>query len=274
MTELAAICVLTGKDIAAKEMSVNLTRRTMLGLAAGAVAGLASRPAAAAATSGPPVLVELFTSQGCSSCPPADAFLEELTKRNDVVALSLNVDYWDYLGWRDTLGSADYSRRQREYAINRGDGRVYTPQIVVNGRYHAVGSRKGDVYALVDAEVQRFRNNKTVAMDMAVEADQLVINVANAPAANLRQDSTVWVMMYAPAIEVEIQRGENTGRTITYHNVVRKMIPAGMWKGDAKTLSLPKKQLFVEGAKGCAAIVQAGGTGPVLGCTSISQANT
>lgn len=210
-----------------------------------------------------PVVVELFTSQGCSSCPPADKFLGELARRPGVLPLSLNVDYWDYLGWRDTLGSAEFTKRQRDYAQRRGDGQVYTPQIVIDGSRHIVGSQKQDVLKAIDRiEAEGL---PTVEMSLREHGDETVIDVAAAPDQALRQDATVWVLTVKPKISITIERGENTGRTIDYTNVVRRMMPAGMWSGDAVTLKLPRSDLYSGEMKACAALLQVAGVGPIIG---------
>jgi hypothetical protein len=238
-----------------------IDRRAFLVTAAAGLVGARS----AAAASEAPVVVELFTSQGCSSCPPADAFLAELARRPGVIAVSYNVDYWDYLGWRDTLASPVYSRRQRDYAARRGDGQVYTPQMVVNGRRHEVGSRKEAVYEAIAAEGRERAG--IVPMRAGEIADEIVVEVAGAPTDRLRQDSTVWVLMVMPRVTVAIARGENSGREITYVNSVRRILPVGMWHGEAVTLKLPKADLMVEGASICMAFLQVGGVGPILSAT-------
>ncbi len=236
----------------------------MLAGSASLTAALAITPAMAA--DGGPVVVELFTSQGCSSCPPADAFMEELQKRDNVIALTMNVDYWDYLGWRDTLGSADYTRRQRAYAQSRGDGQVYTPQMVINGQTHVVGSRRRSVDKALDAS-----SHVTVPMTMTEAGGEVIVEIGDRPDGVAAGEATIWIAMVVPKISVEITRGENTGRQITYFNVARKLMPAGSWNGKAVTLSLPKKDLFVDGATGCAALLQAGGVGPILGAATFGQ---
>ncbi len=223
---------------------------------AGLVPALASRSA--------PVVVELFTSQGCSSCPPADAFMHDLINRPGVIAVSYNVDYWDYLGWRDTLGSPVFSRRQRDYAARRGDGQVYTPQMVIDGRYHEVGSQRGAVLRAISEEVAK-AGDATVPVRASETKSEVVIDVAGAPTDRLRQDSTVWVLVVAPRISVAIARGENAGNRITYSNVVRRIIPAGSWHGDAVTLKLPKADLMADPADFCVALLQVGGVGPIIG---------
>jgi len=238
-----------------------LSRRHFVALVAGAsVIG----PLAGVAHCGGrrPVVVELFTSQGCSSCPEADAVLGELARRKGVLALSLNVDYWDYLGWRDTLASADHTKRQRDYAQRRGDGQVYTPQMVIDGKRHIVGSKRSEVIAAIEAEAA---GAESVGVSMSEQDGEVVIDVAAAPSGKLKQDSTVWVMLVAPKIGVAVERGENTGKSIDYYNVVRKVMPAGMWHGEAISLRLPKADLFVDGATACAALLQVGGSGPIIG---------
>ena len=233
----------------------------MLAGSASLTASLAITPALAADSG--PIVVELFTSQGCSSCPPADAFMEDLQKRKNVIALTFNVDYWDYLGWRDTLASAEYSRRQRAYAKARGDGQVYTPQMVINGLDHAVGSRRRAVDQALAASAP-----VKVPMTMKEIGGEVIVEIAERPASVPAGEATIWIAMVVPKVSVEISRGENTGRKITYFNVARKLMPAGSWTGKAARLTLPKSELFVDGATACAAILQSGGVGPILGAAS------
>jgi hypothetical protein len=237
-------------------MTYALTRRNALAL--GAVSLLA-RPAIAAASR--PVIVELFTSQGCSSCPPADAFLEELKARPGVVALSYHVDYWDYLGWRDTLGSPEYSQRQYDYAKSRGDMNVYTPQTIINGGSHFVGSQRSKVSAGI-AEARSSSAAKWVDIAMSDNKTDVMINIAAGAATN---EATLWLMAFAPMILVEIKKGENAGKAIAYYKVVRKMVPAGMWHGEEGKIVLPKSSVIPEDCKGWVALLQEGKVGPVIG---------
>jgi len=217
-----------------------------------------------------PVVVELFTSQGCSSCPPADLILGELCASKGVVAASFNVDYWDYIGWRDTLASPEFTRRQYDYARRLGKRQVYTPQMIVNGRHDVVGSRRREVLARVESEATRDPDT-TVSMTIEEVGSELRIHIGDAPTDRLLQDATLWILMTTPKVVVRIERGENSGREITYHNVVRKIIPAGMWGGKAKDLTLPKSNLFVDGAEGCIAMLQVGGVGPVIAVATIGN---
>ena len=243
--------------------SMQISRRRLLGGAAGAaVAGL-SCPVWAA-RSKTPVVVELFTSQGCSSCPPADAFMGELRQHANVIGLTLNVDYWDYLGWRDTLGSAEYSRRQRTYASERGDGQVYTPQMVINGHMHVVGSRRSDVLSAVEQEAGRM-TRRTVPVAISGSGSDVVVDIGAAGVDAQSREATVWMVMVKDAIPIKIARGENTGREITYYNVARKFMPAGAWHGKALRLEYPEKELMAAGVSGCCVLLQVDGNGPVIG---------
>jgi hypothetical protein len=242
----------------------SLSRRSFSLLCAGAAAATVVG-AAGAQPQGRPVVVELFTSQGCSASPPADALLAELSQRQGVVALSLNVDYWNYLGWRDTLGSPDCAQRQRDYAARRGDGQVYTPQMVINGGNQMLGSDRDAVLAAVARESARDPSS-IIPVSLTSGDREVWIDVAAAPGGDVRQEATVWVVALVPKVVVEIGSGENAGRTIAYTNVVRKIIPAGVWHGRELRLSLPRPAIMTESTM-CAALLQADGTGPILGAS-------
>lgn len=234
--------------------NLSLTRRRALGLAL--AAPFVIRPATAATT---PVVVELFTSQGCSSCPPADKFAAELMKQPGVTVMSLNVDYWDYLGWRDTLAKPEYTTRQMDYAHSRGDQDVYTPQMVINGETHAVGSNQ----AVVEKAIALARRRApSMSLQLSATEKELIVNV---PKGEAGSEATLWLLAVAPAVTVKIERGENSGKSITYHNVVRQLVPAGMWDGSATTLKLPRKGIITADSTSCIALLQKGKVGPVLG---------
>ncbi|VAV99857.1 hypothetical protein that often co-occurs with aconitase [hydrothermal vent metagenome] len=215
-------------------------------------------------------VVELFTSQGCSSCPPADLYLGELAKRKELLALTLPVDYWDFLGWKDTLASPAFTKRQRAYAQSRQDRNVYTPQMVINGRVHAIGSDRKEVEAFLLATQDDFAA-MAVDIDLTLDGNRLKINIGGRAAGNSAAEATIWLVLYNRSEKVKIGRGENTGRMITYSNVVRELVPIGMWSGEAMEISLPRKDLLQQGYDGCAVIVQAGATGPIYGAASIES---
>ena len=237
-------------------MTYALTRRNAMALGA---AAMFAKPGFAAVAR--PAVVELFTSQGCSSCPPADAFLETLKNRPGVVALSYHVDYWDYLGWRDTLGGAEYSQRQYDYAHARGDMNVYTPQTIINGGDHFVGSQRSKISDAID-DARSVREERWVDIAMSDNKTDIMINVA---AGEPTKEATLWLMAFAPMISTEIKRGENAGSTIAYHNVVRKMVPAGMWHGEAAKIVLPRESVVPPDCKGWVALLQEGKVGRIMG---------
>jgi hypothetical protein len=207
-------------------------------------------------------VVELFTSQGCSSCPAADALLHRLADRDDIIALSFPVDYWDYLGWRDTLASPKFSERQRAYARSRGDGAIYTPQVVVNGLAHVNGSDEGQIGRAIETTA------KTVAyvpIRLSEDKDKLIIEAAAAAPGAPPKDATLWLAVIATSIEVPIARGENQGKTVTYYNVVRELMPIGMWSGKTLTVQLERSSFMRPGTERCAVLLQQGHAGPIIG---------
>ncbi len=210
-------------------------------------------------------VLELYTSQGCSSCPPADQLLKSYLGRDDVLALSLNVDIWDRLGWPDTLAKHQFTERQRQYARSRGDGNVYTPQTVINGMAHAVGSDRAEIDQMIKATDAKKRS-MAVALTFRPETGGLTLDAPawlNASAAAV--DATLWLVKFTPRIEVVIGRGENAGRTIAYHNVVRDLTAVGSWRGSAKSTALSRAALDGCTVGTCAVLLQQGGTGSILG---------
>ncbi|SHI82385.1 hypothetical protein SAMN05444000_103156 [Shimia gijangensis] len=172
------------------------------------------------------VVVELFTSQGCSSCPPADKFFHEnLSKRDDVIALSLHVDYWDYLGWKDNLASPAYTKRQRNYARAAGHRSVYTPQMIIGGKDHVVGNHPYEVKDLIAAH-----KKKKSVVDVSIErsGNRFVIRAetSQSPGAMV-----VHLVRYRPAETVEIKHGENAGRSLIYANIVEDWDEIAQWDG-------------------------------------------
>ncbi len=214
------------------------------------------------------VLVELFTSQGCSSCPPADELMGKLSGRDDIIVLSLPVDYWDFLGWKDTLADPAYSERQRDYARRRGDSQVYTPQVVVGGIDHAVGSNLKQIEQKI-AAARAALKKRHLNIALAEQGDTITISIDSDQASEL-EDATVWLVLYRGAIPVKIGRGENTGATVFYYNVVKEMTPIGMWHGAPVHFKLPKSELTRGGSDGCAVLVQGKDTGPILAAAQVS----
>ncbi|MCR9108005.1 thioredoxin family protein [Marivita sp. XM-24bin2] len=201
-----------------------------------------------------PVVVELFTSQGCSSCPPADELLAHLGKRDNVIALALHVDYWDYIGWKDKFAHAAFTKRQKGYARSFGNRAVYTPQMVVNGVGDVVGNRAMEVTDMVQAHA-----NKGLAVPLTLHrsGDRLTIT---APAASAVSEADVILIRYTPSETVSIPRGENAGKKLTYSHIVTEWSDVGDWNGRAPlSASVP-----VSGNDPIVVLVQEKGYGPIF----------
>ena len=245
---------------------------TLTGLAAIAVAagvalalppttgGLAQeRPGTASETLN---VLELFTSQGCSACPAADRLLGELSVRPGVMALSLSVDYWDQLGWKDTLASPRNTARQHAYAKALGSGNVFTPQMIINGAAHAIGSKLPQIEAAI-AKTTAKADGRVVVTAVA-HGPKTVIEIGAAAKGMVADVGTVWLVRLQPRVEVEIKRGENRGKRLAYHNVVREVSAVGMWSGKAMRIELPTSAVMEPGER-CAVLLQHGEVGRVLG---------
>ena len=209
----------------------------------------------------PRAVVELFTSQGCSSCPPADRLMGEWARDPDIVALSLPVDYWDYLGWRDTLASHDFTLRQQAYSHVRGDRDVYTPQVVVDGVTHVVGSQK----ASVEAAIRARPDGLPVKVGIADSVGGFIVSAGPGPGS-----ADIFLVPVRRAARVSIERGENSGASITYSNVARGMRKIGQYDGKPITLTLTREEVAAPGADTFAILVQRmedGLPGPILGAT-------
>jgi len=215
---------------------------------------------AGAASGTRPAVVELYTSQGCSSCPPADALLGELSGRADVLALSFHVDYWDKLGWRDRFSLPAAGERQLNYVRRFGQDWVYTPDIVIDGR--------SDVLSVDRQELLRRLGGRRdgVPLHLAVQGGDLVINVGAAPAATA---SAVVLIGYQPKAVTAIGQGENAGRELHEFNIVRSFATLGSWQGSADEWRVSLKTLPAEAAR-VAVLVQQLGPGPIVGAASLA----
>jgi len=204
------------------------------------------------------VVVELFTSQGCSSCPPADKFLHQLAKREDVLALGLHVDYWDYIGWKDVFASPAFSERQRAYARAGNRRSVYTPQMIIQGQQHVVGNHPLDVKELI-AKHQSEAPQVVLDVQPGDESAQVTARAAEAPGVAKRQMSVVLVR-YKPRESVKIRRGENAGKQLSYANIVTEMDVLRGWDMRAPL----KLRVDIRGPERAALFVQAQGHGPIM----------
>ncbi|MHC0053145.1 DUF1223 domain-containing protein [Actibacterium sp. D379-3] len=214
------------------------------------LAGGASAQDAAA-----PVVVELFTSQGCSSCPPADELLAELARRDDVIALALHVDYWDYIGWKDQFADPSFTDRQKAYARAVGSRSIYTPQMVIGGAEHVVGHRPMEL-----AELIQTHRAQPAPVTLTLVRDGARLRVTASALRPLPRGMVLQLVRYIPEQTVQITRGENAGRTIRYSNIVTGWNPVAKWDGRAP-LSL---SFDLTGDAPVVAILQEQGHGPIL----------
>jgi hypothetical protein len=209
-----------------------------------------------------PVVVELYTSQGCSSCPPADEVLAQISGRQDVIALSMHVDYWDYLGWRDTFAQRQFSLRQVAYRDAWRENVVYTPQMVVQGSLNVSGSSASSL-----AEAIETAREVEPPIKVMIERQGGMLKCRIEPGED-RVVGTVWIAKYTKSATVEIDRGENAGRTITYMNVVNSLNRIGTWEGtEPEEVAMPQP----EPGEGVAIWIQAGEAGPILAAAKIEN---
>lgn len=238
---------------------------TLAALALGLAAAL---PAARAEAGEPLVVVELYTSQGCSSCPDADAFLGELLEmRSDILGLEFHVDYWDNLGWKDSFSSPESTARQRAYAKALGLTYVYTPQMVIQGSVNEVGSDKMAVMAAIDSA----RKSSAAFLDISLREDgNGGLNVSLPAAANAGAPATIWLINFDRRFVTDVTAGENTGRKMKNNHVVRAQKAIGTWTGAALEIVLGADQLSGgEASDACAILVQSGDFGPIIGAASL-----
>lgn len=207
------------------------------------------------------VVVELYTSQGCPFCPPADGFFTTLAERDDILPLALHVDYWDYIGWADTFADPHFTERQKDYARKRDKSSVYTPQIVVQGTDALVGSRTHEV---MESIISHMRQPDRLNVSLAREAGTLRVSLAPT-----EQDTglcEVYLVRYEPSATVAIERGENAGREITYVNIVTEWRRIGSWDGAGETVI---EADLGDGDQSIAVVVQSAGMGPVMGAARL-----
>lgn len=236
-------------------------------LTAAVLALAVSSPAAAGEMRGQPkAVLELFTSQGCSSCPEADALLERMSQSPDYIALAYHVDYWDYIGWPDTFGAAANSDLQRDYAESWGSSRIFTPQLVVNGVKGVVASRKKEVEGAVDGT--------GLHLPIRLTAADAMLDVSIAGDDDMEQ-AVVWLITFIDRAEVDIERGENKGKRIAYTQIVTGRRAVGVWDPDTGAhLKLPLSEVLTETSNGAVVMVQQdrdGLPGRILGAASFTR---
>ena len=235
-------------------------------------AGLALMAFPATAEERPLTVVELYTSQGCSSCPPADAFLGELAGREGVLALSFHVDYWDYIGWKDPYASPVHTERQRGYSRHFGQRYVYTPQMVIQGMAEEIGSNRSKVLRRIGeaAKVKRV----PVRLGHGSDRDTITISVPSMAKNDEIDDVTVWLVVYDRSHETAVKRGENRGRTIRNSNVVRGLREVATWRGDALETEASLAVFAEDKGDACAVLLQSRRSGRIVGAARLSLDQT
>lgn len=211
-------------------------------------------------------VIELFTSQGCSSCPPADSLLKTMADDPSIIALSLPVDYWNYLGWKDTFASPRNTERQRNYARARGDGAIYTPQAVVNGLIQVNGASKLQIDDAI-SETSKTAGPAQVAVRFWQERNTLNFALGQETSGHAPREATIWLGVVQMSGSVSVKEGENAGKTLTYTNVVRELTPIGIWKGNAMQVQLPRAAMMQADVQKVVVLVQEGRSGPIIGAT-------
>ena len=227
-----------------------------------AVAGIAGTGSVAVAASDRPVVVELFTSQGCSSCPPAEAFLGDLAERDGVIALEFHIDYWDFIGWKDPFAKREFTDRQKGYVRSLGARYVYTPQMVIGGAVHEVGSRRTLVERRIRAE--RAKTMFGPKLEVRKRDGSIVATIGSGQAAG--EYDVLFVTFDKPHV-TKVKRGENRGMTLTNANVVRDYEHVGTWSGTAIEIEIPVAGRPGDG--GCAVIVQKRGFGQIIAAATL-----
>ena len=233
----------------------------------GALAGVTLAPSGAGAGERALTVVELFTSQGCSSCPPADDHLSDLADREDILALSFHVDYWDYIGWKDPFANPAYTERQRQYQNFFNSRYVYTPQMVIQGAYQAVGSKRSEIAE----QIKKTQSRPRLDVTLARAAGEIAIQVAPSGTSGVKaDDAAVWFVAFDNRHQTAVARGENKGRQLVNRHIVRRFDLVGTWNGAAFDARIASPARGEAGGDGAAVLVQSLVTGHILGAARLA----
>jgi hypothetical protein len=232
-------------------------------------AGTPAEPPAEVQKAAPRAVIEMYTSQGCSDCPAADALLKDYLDKKNVVGLTLPVDYWDYLGWKDTLAGARNAERQREYAERFGIGTVYTPQAVVNGAAEVIGSSPSEIDRAISATETALSISR-VPVHFWHFGNSVIIEAGAAPNDVEPKEATIWLAVVQKSVEVAVKGGENKGKALTYYNVVRELTPVGIWNGRPTTIRLARADIM-RADEDLVVLIQESGSGPIIGAARLGD---
>lgn len=247
---------------------VSVTRRSLMAVLTSAAILQVVPMSAAAAGDALPRVIEMFTSQGCSSCPPADKLLKTFAGQREIIALSFHVDYWDRLGWKDTFGSSAFTQRQQAYARKRGDGQVYTPQAVVNGQHHEVGHNKSAIERRLAATTNETRG-QSVTVTLSVRDGKLLVQAAGSDGRQLSEGAVVTLLGVQSQGSATATRGENAGQTLSYINIVRATKAIGTLSGVRFESAVALTDAVLAGGDAAVVLVQRTTDGPVLGAAQL-----
>ncbi len=228
----------------------------------------AEPPSQIPAASEPRPVIEMFTSQGCSDCPAADALLKKFIDEKKVIGLSLPVDYWDYLGWKDTLAGPRNAERQREYAQRFGIGTVYTPQAIINGAAEVLGSSESEIQRALNATETALSSSRIPVHFWHYEGN-IIIETGGVPPGSEPREATIWLGVVQRVVEVPVKGGENRGKTLTYYNVVRELTPVGIWNGRPTTIRLARAALMRPETEDLVVLIQESNSGPIIGAAML-----
>lgn len=246
----------------------SILKSVMVPVVAGIVT-LSSPMANSAEIYSPKGVVEVFTSQGCSSCPAADKFVTSVHRDKDILALAWHVDYWDYLGWKDTFAKPDHTDRQRRYSRSFEENQIYTPQAVMNGRSHTVGSRSSIIKAALN-NYEDQNQGLTIPIKANIVDGVLDIEIDNGKSIG---KATLWMVYFQDQKQVKVERGENRGKNLVYSNIVRDIELVGMMEPGGLNMMLPLTELSRKGHDSCALILQQttkyGTPGAIIGAVVI-----
>ncbi|HAK61753.1 MAG TPA: DUF1223 domain-containing protein [Alphaproteobacteria bacterium] len=216
-----------------------------------------------------PTVVELYTSQGCAACVSADEYLQKLSLNENVIALTLPVTYWDYLGWKDTFAKPEFDNRQRAYAVSAGNSDIYTPQIIIDGEHQEVGSQTDVIDDVIAFQVGQ--RPPAVPIDLWQLGRTLVVNIGAGALPKGASTATIWLVQYQSRRQVSVSAGENAGKVLNYANLVRNLTPLGVWRGESKGLSLPVRDLTKTRYSGFAILLQVEDAGPIIGAAMMDM---
>ncbi|MCK5426013.1 MAG: DUF1223 domain-containing protein [Emcibacter sp.] len=214
--------------------------------------------------------MELFTSQGCNLCPPADDILTEFSKQENILALSYSVDYWNYLGWEDTLARPECTLRQKKYNITLGKNGIYTPQMIIQGDHDVIGSRQDLIDKMVEDVRQTTRDYQPTGLDITFDLTGGMIDLRISGNEN-ETSATIWIVGYDFEKTVNIKRGELSGQVRKYHNVVQAIKRIGRWTGEDVKLTLSRKDIGDVNYDAYALLLQAHETGPIIAAAKLRK---